>query len=240
MRVIPAIDLYNQKVVRLKKGDYNQQTEYALSPLEQARVYAEAGFKHVHIVDLNGAKEGRFVNLPVIEEIITKLGVTVQTGGGIRTFDDAQRLLDSGLSQLICSSMVVKNPSDWEKMLSVLGGDVCILGLDVKEGKLAYAGWLETTEETIEEFLTRYLPLGLKNVLSTDISRDGMLSGINVDLYKLLQEKFPNLNFIASGGLKNADDLKALQAIDCFGVVVGKAYYEGHITLAEMMGYHLK
>jgi phosphoribosylformimino-5-aminoimidazole carboxamide ribotide isomerase len=238
MLVIPAIDLYDQKVVRLKKGDYNQQTEYALSPLEQARVYAEAGFRHLHIVDLNGAKEGRFVNLPVIEEIISSLGVTVQTGGGIRTFADAKRLLDAGLSQLICSSIVVKNPSDWEKMLAELGGDVCILGLDVKDGKLAYAGWLETSDETIEEFLTKYLPLGLKNVLSTDISRDGMLSGINVELYKRLQESFPDLHFIASGGLKNADDLKALQAIDVHGVVIGKAYYEGHISLEEMMSFN--
>ncbi|TNE74442.1 1-(5-phosphoribosyl)-5-[(5-phosphoribosylamino)methylideneamino]imidazole-4-carboxamide isomerase [bacterium] len=238
MRVIPAIDLYNQKVVRLKKGDYNQQTEYNLSPFEQAKVYVDAGFKHLHIVDLNGAKEGKFVNLPVIEEIIQKLNVSVQTGGGIRTFDDAKRLLDSGLSQLICSSIVVKNPSDWQKMLTELGGETCILGLDVKDGKLAYAGWLETSDETIEEFLKKYIPMGLKNVLSTDISRDGMLSGINVELYKQLQDSFPELDFIASGGLKDVRDLEALKAIDVYGVVVGKAYYEAHISLDEMIGFN--
>jgi len=238
MHVIPAIDLYDSKVVRLKKGDYNTQTEYALSPLEQARVYAEAGFKHLHIVDLNGAKEGKFVNLPVIEEIIQKLGVTVQTGGGIRTFDDAQRLLDSGLSQLICSSIVVKNPSDWEKMLSVLGGKTCILGLDIKDGKLAYGGWLETSKESVESFLEKYLPLGIEYVLSTDISRDGMLSGINVELYDRLQKSFPQLKFIASGGLKNVHDLEQLQAIHSHGVVVGKAYYEGHLSLDEMLHHH--
>lgn len=237
MRVIPAIDLYNFKVVRLKKGDYNQQTEYALSPLEQAKVYVDAGFNHLHIVDLNGAKEGRFVNLPVIQEIIDKLGVSIQTGGGIRTFADAKQLLDAGVSQLICSSIVVKNPTDWLKMLTEFGGKSCIMGLDIKEGKLAYGGWLETTEESVEEFLQRYVPHGLEYVLSTDISRDGMLSGINVDLYKTMQESFPSLKIIASGGLKNARDLYLLNQINSYGVVVGKAYYEGHISLEEMKAY---
>lgn len=238
MHVIPAIDLYDSKVVRLKKGDYDQQTEYALSPLEQARVYAEAGFSHLHIVDLNGAKEGRFVNLPVIKEIIETLGVTVQTGGGIRRFEDAQLLLDSGVSQLICSSIVVKNPTDWEKMLHTFGGKTCILGLDIKNGKLAYGGWLETSSETVEQILQRYIPQGIEYVLSTDISRDGMLSGINAELYKRLQESFPTLTFIASGGLKSVEDLQKLAAQSTFGVVVGKAYYEGHITLEEMKQYH--
>lgn len=234
MQVIPAIDLYDFKVVRLKKGDYNQQTEYALSPLEQAKVFVDAGFNHLHIVDLNGAKEGRFVNLPVIQEIIDTLGISIQTGGGIRTFADAKQLLDAGVSQLICSSIVVKNPKDWLKMLQEFGGKSCILGLDVKDGKLAYSGWLETSEESIEEFLQRYVPHGLEYVLSTDISRDGMLSGINVDLYKQMQESFPSLKIIASGGLKNAHDLYLLNQINSYGVVVGKAYYEGHISLEEM------
>ena len=237
MRVIPAIDLYDFKVVRLKKGDYNQQTEYALTPLEQAKVYADAGFNHIHIVDLNGAKEGRFVNLPVIQEIIDTLGVSVQTGGGIRSFADAKQLLDAGLNQLICSSIVVKNPTDWLRMLDEFGGSKCILGLDVKDGKLAYGGWLETSEETYVEFLQKYLPHGLEYVLSTDISRDGMLSGINVDLYKSMQADFPNLKIIASGGLKDASDLQKLHTINSYGVVIGKAYYEGHLTLEEMMSY---
>lgn len=238
MHVIPAIDLFDSKVVRLQKGDYNSQTTYDLSPIEQARVYADAGFNHLHIVDLNGAKEGRFVNLPIIKEIIDELGVTVQTGGGIRTFDDAQRLVDSGLSQLICSSIVAKNPKDWEKMLAEFGGEKCILGLDIKDGKLAYSGWLETTQETVETILQRYVPKGVTYVLSTDISRDGMLSGINVDLYESMQKDFPEVKFIASGGLKNATDLEALNQIDVYGVVVGRAYYEGHITLDEMKAWN--
>lgn len=240
MHVIPAIDLYDFKVVRLKKGDYNTQTEYALSPLEQARVYKEAGFSHLHIVDLNGAKEGRFVNLPVIREIIDTLGVSVQTGGGIRTFNDAKVLLDAGLSQLICSSIVVKNPTDWLRMLTEFGGSKCILGLDVKDGKLAYGGWLETSSESIETFLQKYVPHGLEYVLSTDISRDGMLSGINVGLYDSMQKAFPSLNVIASGGLKDVSDLQKLNEIQSYGVVVGKAYYEGHITLEEMMSFNRK
>lgn len=238
MKVIPAIDLFDHEVVRLRKGDYNQKTNYKLTPLEQAKVYKEAGFNHLHIVDLNGAKEGKFVNLPIIKEIIQELDVTIQSGGGVRTFEDGLQLIDAGISQIICSSIVVKNPSDWKRLLTELGGDACILGLDIKDGKLAFGGWLETSDKPLNSFIDEFIPDGLSNILSTDISRDGMLSGVNVELYHQMQKDFPNLNIIASGGVKNADDLKQLEAIQSYGVVVGKAYYEGHLSLDEMMKSH--
>jgi phosphoribosylformimino-5-aminoimidazole carboxamide ribotide isomerase len=234
INVIPAIDLYNGNVVRLQKGDYNKETQYEQNPLEQAKIYQEAGFHHLHIVDLNGAKEGEFKNLNIIKEIIDETGLSIQSGGGIRTFQDCETLFEAGISKIVCSSMVVKNEPDWIKALETFGGEKCILGLDVKDGKMAYGGWLETSDEPIEEFINPMVDAGLKTVLSTDISRDGMLSGPNLEMYADLQKRFPQLNWIASGGVSNLEDLVELRNHNLYGVVVGKAYYEGNIRLDEM------
>lgn len=233
MKIIPAIDLLDGRVVRLQKGDYAKKTVYNDNPVEEAAKFKEAGFSHIHIVDLNGAKSGEFENLPIIKIIIKELGLSVQTGGGVRSRNDIDHLLDAGLSGVICSSMAVKKPDEWmgavedhpEKM---------ILGLDLKDGKMAYGGWLETSDRSISDFLQPMQDAGLKTVLSTDISRDGMLSGPNIQMYKDLQSEFPTLNWIASGGVSNMEDLRRLQKIDVYGVVVGKAYYEGRIRLQEM------
>ena len=233
MRVIPAIDLLDGKVVRLHKGAYKDVTVYHESALEQARLFKEAGFEHIHVVDLNGAKEGAFVNLPHIQAIINELGLSVQTGGGIRTFEDVERLLDAGLSKVICSSMAIKNEPDWIKALENYPGNA-ILGMDLKDGKIAYAGWLETAEESVESFLNRMIEHGLQEVLCTDISKDGTLSGPNFELYNTLKASFPNTEFIASGGVSSKDDLEILATNNIDAVVVGKAYYEGRITLDEM------
>lgn len=237
MLVIPAIDLLNGKVVRLKKGDYNEVTVYNDNPVAEARKFKDAGFSYIHVVDLNGAKEGTFANLDVIRQIMDETGLSIQTGGGIRSYEDGENLLENGIQRIICSSMAVKNTEDWYRLIETYQ-DRAVLGMDLKDGKMAYGGWLETSDESIKSFLQPMIERGLKTVLSTDISRDGMLSGPNMELYEELQVEFPDLNFIASGGVSNAEDLKQLEALDLYGVVVGRAYYEDRISLEQMTRYH--
>lgn len=233
MKVIPAIDLLDGEVVRLKKGDYTQKTVYNQNPLEEAESFKKAGFDHIHVVDLNGAKSGIFENLPIIKEIINELGLSVQTGGGVRSQKDIDLLLKAGLSGVICSSMAVKKPKEFLESVKRNPKEM-ILGLDLKDGKMAYGGWLETSDKSVEEFLDPLIEAGLRTVLSTDISRDGMLSGPNTEMYVDLQERFPSLNWIASGGVSNLQDLVILNEKSLYGVVVGKAYYENLISLKEM------
>lgn len=238
MKVIPAIDLLDGNVVRLQKGDYEKVTVYSNDPVALVSKFREAGFTHVHIVDLDGARSGEFKNLEVITEIVKSTGMTVQTGGGIRNYGHCSMLLDAGISKLICSSMAVLNEPDWVKALHNFGGDRCILGMDLKNGKMAYSGWLKTMEEPVDHFLLRMIDHGLTEVLCTDISRDGMLTGANIELYKNLMNSFTNIDFIASGGVASAEDLEKLQLIGVHGVVVGRAYLDGHISLEEMIFFH--
>lgn len=237
MVVIPAIDLLDGKVVRLHKGDYEKATIYNDNPLAEAKKFKEAGFNHIHIVDLNGAKEGKFVNLKHIKKIISKLDLSVQTGGGIRSYGDAKMLLEQQVSNIICSSMAVKNPEEWLKVLQDYG-DRAILGMDLKDGKVAYGGWLETLDKSLDDFLQPMMDRGLSTVLCTDISKDGTLEGPNLELYQQLSKQFPALNFIASGGVSDAKDLQALSDRQQYGVVVGRAYYEDKLSLKEMQKYH--
>jgi len=233
IRIIPAIDLLDGQAVRLQKGDYDKKTIYNHNPLEEARKFKAAGFDHIHVVDLNGAKSGSFENLPIIKTMISELGLSVQTGGGVRSRKDIDQLLNAGLSGIICSSMAVKKPEEWMKAVEDHPHEM-ILGLDLKDGKMAYGGWLETSDAPIEEFINPMIDAGLKTVLSTDIARDGMLSGPNLEMYADLQERFPQLSWIASGGVSNLADLVELRNHGLYGVVVGKAYYEGNIRLDEM------
>lgn len=237
MNIIPAIDLLDGQVVRLQKGDYNKKTIYNHNPIEEAAKFKAAGFEHIHVVDLNGAKSGSFENLPIIKTIINELGLTVQTGGGVRSQEDIQKLLNAGLSGIICSSMAVKKPDEFLAAIQK-NPDEIILGLDLKNGKMAYGGWLETSDKPIEDFLNPMIEAGLKKVLSTDIARDGMLTGPNFDMYSDLQSRFPGVKWIASGGVSNLQDLTQLNSIKVDGVVVGKAYYEGHIGLDDMAHLH--
>ncbi|MEX0929172.1 MAG: 1-(5-phosphoribosyl)-5-[(5-phosphoribosylamino)methylideneamino]imidazole-4-carboxamide isomerase [Balneolales bacterium] len=234
MHVIPAIDLLDGHVVRLKKGAYNTASEYKLDPVSQALAFKEAGFGHIHVVDLNGAREGRFVNLPLIREIISETGLSVQSGGGIRSFRDAKTLIDAGISKIVCGSMAVKNEPEWLKTLRHFGGETCIMGLDLKDGRIAYSGWEETADEDAFDFLQRMSGEGLREILCTDISRDGMLTGVNLGLYALLTERFPGLKIIASGGVSGMADLDELNRLNMHAVVVGRAYYEGYLNLEEM------
>ena len=237
MNIIPAIDLLDGQAVRLQKGDYAKKTIYNHNPLEEAQKFKTAGFDHIHVVDLNGAKSGNFENLPIIRSIIDDLGLSVQTGGGVRSRKDIDLLLKAGLSGIICSSMAVKSPGDFRNAVEAHPNEM-ILGLDLKDGKMAYGGWLETSDRPIEEFLNPLIEAGLKTVLSTDIARDGMLSGPNTEMYSDLQKRFPDVSWIASGGVSNLQDLIELQNHNLYGVVVGKAYYEGNIRLDEMRDLH--
>ncbi len=238
MQVIPAIDLLNGQVVRLKKGDYNEVTVYSENPVSFVKKFKEAGFTHIHVVDLNGAREGRFVNLPVIESIIEETGVGVQCGGGIRSRGDIKTLLKAGVSRIVSSSMAVQQPDEWQSALDYYGGDTCILGLDIKNGKMAYGGWEETSDENALDFLGGMIRLGVKTILCTDVSRDGMLTGINSGLYNEITKRYPQVNIIASGGVADEEDLRQLAIEGMYGVVVGRAYYEGKLTLETMISYH--
>lgn len=233
MKVIPAIDLLDGKVVRLEKGDYDKETVYNDDPVAEARTFRSAGFNHLHVIDLNGAREGSFINLGSIQQIIDDTGLSVQSGGGIRKEADALKLLGSGISKVICTSMAVRSPDDWLRLLE-RHADRVILGMDLKEGKIAYSGWTKTLDEPVESFLEPMLERGLQEILCTDVERDGMLSGPNVALYRNLMEQFPAINFIASGGVSGKKDLIDLQNIGIHAAVVGRAYYEGNITLDEM------
>jgi len=234
MHVIPAIDLLDGNVVRLSKGDYDQAQIYNHDPLTQAHAFEQAGFRHIHIVDLNGARDGEFVNLSHIQRIIRGTGLSVQTGGGIRSYDDAAKLLDTGINKIISSSMAIRNPEAWQKVLNIYGPERCIFGMDLKNGRIAISGWMEQVERSTEDSLNDMITAGLKYVLCTDISRDGTLEGANIALYKQLMKQYPTLNFIASGGVSGSTDLKRLAATKVYGVVVGRAYYEGKLTLQEM------
>jgi len=237
MHVIPAIDLLEGKVVRLQKGDYEKVTVYNENAVEEARNFKEKGFNYIHVVDLDGARDGIFTNQDIIKKIIRETGLSVQSGGGIRSYNEGSDLLKKGVQKIICSSLAVKKPGQWKQLIRDFPERV-ILGLDLKDGKLAYGGWKETSEDTIRSILDPMVAEGLQYVLSTDIARDGMLSGPNIELYKMLKEEFPCLRIIASGGVSGIQDLKALQNMEIYGVVVGKAYYEGRLTLEEMKKYH--
>ncbi|TVQ15205.1 MAG: 1-(5-phosphoribosyl)-5-[(5-phosphoribosylamino)methylideneamino]imidazole-4-carboxamide isomerase [Balneolaceae bacterium] len=237
MRIIPALDLLDGRVVRLKQGDYEQVTIYSDDPVFMARTIQAAGFNHIHLVDLNGARQGEFANLGMIREIIRDTGLSVQAGGGIRSYRDCEILFEAGINKIVSTSMAVRNEPDWMKAISEFG-DKCILGMDLRDGKIALAGWLETAEESADSFLARMVDAGLREVLCTDISRDGMLTGPNFGLYNDLLRKFPDTEFIASGGVSRFGDLEILKKSGVHAVVVGRAMLESKISLEEMAALH--
>ncbi len=238
MLVIPAIDLLDGKVVRLQQGSYEKVTVYNENLRDEAQKFHQAGFRHIHIVDLDGARDGSSQNFNLIKQIKDESGLTIQTGGGLRSYADAKKFLDAGIDQIVCSSMAVKSRSDWMKLLQNFP-DKMILGLDLKEGEMAYGGWLKTTGQSINSFLKPMIEQGLRYVLCTDIARDGMLKGPNFELYQSLKELYPMLKFIASGGVSSNKDLEKLTNMGLYGVVVGRAYYEGIISLDEMQEFNL-
>ncbi len=231
LTLIPAIDLMDGRCVRLTQGAYNTKKVYSMDPLEQAKLFEDVGLKRLHLVDLDGAQQGRVVNWPVLEKIKKHTGLVVDFGGGIRSNDDVQKVVEAGADFFTIGSIAVKNPSLVENWLQSFGADKIILGSDVKNERIAIHGWQEQSSWTVFELIAFYLPKGIKTVICTDVSRDGMLQGPNIELYRKLRKRYPDLHIIASGGVQGIEDFKALEQVGVDGVIFGKAYYEGRIRL---------
>lgn len=235
MRIIPAIDIIDGKCVRLTQGDYAQKKIYNENPLEVAKEFEDAGLKYLHLIDLDGAKAGKVINWSVLENITTHTNLVVDFGGGIKTDEEVKRLFDLGIQQVNIGSIAVKNPMKIVEWLQMFGGEKIILSADVKNEMISISGWQEDSSIPITVFLKDYIQKGIEYVTCTDISTDGMLTGPNFELYTKILLSFPQLNVVASGGVSCMDDLHELKQIGADGVIVGKAIYEGRVTLAELV-----
>ncbi len=232
MIIWPAIDLLNGNCVRLTKGEYDTSKTYNEDPVAQAEIFANAGLDHLHIVDLDGAKSGETENFELIKKMVQHSGMKVQVGGGIRDKVRIERYLAAGVSRVILGSSAVKSPEFLADCVTHFGPDKIVLGLDVRDRKIAIHGWTEESEWDLVDFLKRYTGI---NVLMTDIGQDGTLSGLSLELYKEVMKSFLNLNFIASGGVASLDDITGAQAIGMQDVIVGKAIYENKILLEDLV-----
>ena len=236
--IIPAIDLINGKVVRLYQGDYGQKTEYTASAQERFDLYVAAGATQLHLVDLDGAKDASKRQLTVIRELLQNTKAPVQIGGGVRTEQDVNDLLDAGANRVVVGSTAVKDPQMVMGWMEKYGAEQIVLALDVNidangQRKIAVAGWQQDSGVTIEALIERFLPAGLKHVLCTDISRDGTLQGSNVALYQSLAAQYPQVSFQASGGIGGIQDIEALKGSGVGGVILGRALLEGKFTAEE-------
>ena len=229
MILLPAIDLYEKKVVRLTRGDYAQMTVYSDDPVAQAKLFQDAGAQWLHTVDLEGAKDGSTPNYSVIEAICKDTNLKVEIGGGIRSLDTIQKYLDAGVERVILGTKAVTDPAFLEESLDKFGSHIAV-GVDIKDGKIAIKGWLETAQDSVEDFFTKLCKLGVSTVICTDVSKDGMLAGTNVDIYRQLSQKF-SLDLIASGGVSSQEDLTRLKALGLYGAILGKALYTGALDL---------
>jgi phosphoribosylformimino-5-aminoimidazole carboxamide ribotide isomerase len=234
MEIIPAIDLIDGKCVRLTEGDFSQKTIYNESPVEVAKQFEAAGIRRLHLVDLDGAKAGKVVNWKVLEAITRETAMVVDFGGGIKTVDEVQRVFDLGAGYATIGSVAVKNEILLLEWFQKYGAEKFLVGADVKNEKLAIGGWLETTGVDIIDFIRKYMRHGIRQLFCTDVSKDGKLEGPSLDLYRKIIQHFPQLHFIASGGVSSMEDLYSLKEIGCKGVIVGKAIYENRITLGEL------
>lgn len=238
MQIIPAIDIIGGKCVRLTQGDYEKKKVYNENPLEIAKQFEDAGLRRLHLVDLDGAREGTVKNWKVLETIAGKTGLIIDFGGGIKTEKNVQIVFDSGAAMATVGSIAVKNETKFTGWLKKFGAEKFLLGADVKEEKIAVHGWQEKTEIWIYDFIEKYIGHGLQQLFCTDVSKDGKLEGPSIELYKNIIKKFPALNFIASGGVSSMKDLEELQEIGCKGAIVGKAIYENRISLKELNSIH--
>lgn len=232
IEILPAIDLLNGKCVRLTKGEYDSSKIYSNDPLEVALTYAEKGFRRVHIVDLDGAREQSPQNLNIVEKIVSLTNLEVQYGGGIKSETSINQLFDCGVRRAICGSIAVTNPTLFNQWLEKFGSDRILLGADVKNRKVAINGWIKTSEIEISDLIKQFPTL--TQVICTDISKDGTLTAPNFELYRELQEKFPAIHFTASGGISTIKDIERLDRMNLNSVIVGKAIYENRIKLEEL------
>jgi phosphoribosylformimino-5-aminoimidazole carboxamide ribotide isomerase len=234
MEIIPAIDLIDGQAVRLTGGDYAQKTVYASDPLEVAKLFEAEGIRRLHLVDLDGAKAGKVINLNVLERIASNTSLKIDFGGGIKRRVDLDAVLNAGASWATIGTLAVKEPEVLKSWFEAYGADKFVLGADVRGELVSVSGWLEDTQKNVFDLLEEWIALGLKQAFCTDISRDGKLQGPSVGLYEKVITRFPSLYFIASGGVSRMEDLHALRDAGCAAAIVGKAYYEGRITAAEL------
>ena len=229
MELFPAIDLIGGCAVRLVKGDYAQKTVYSDNPAEVAKSFAAAGAKYLHVVDLEGAKDGGTPNLETIQNIVENGGLLVEVGGGIRSEEVIKKYLDAGVFRVILGTAAVQNPAFLEEMVQKYGEKIAV-GVDIKDGMVAIKGWTEVSAESCFDFCEKLQKIGVKTIICTDISKDGLLSGTNLELYKELSEKF-SVDIVASGGVTTLDDVKKLADMGMYGAILGKALYTGNIDL---------
>lgn len=234
MEIIPAIDIIEGKCVRLTHGDYSQKKVYNEHPLEVAKEFEDAGMKRLHLVDLDGAKAGAVKNWKVLETIAGKTTIAIDFGGGIKSEKDVQIVFESGAALATVGSMAVKERDVFVQWLTKFSADKFFLGADVKKEKITVSGWTEQTEIWVYDFIEDYIQKGVNQIFCTDVSKDGALEGPSTELYKNIIEKFPELHFVASGGVSSLDDVYKLQDIGCKGVIIGKAIYEGRVQLHDL------
>ncbi|GAB4126947.1 MAG: 1-(5-phosphoribosyl)-5-[(5-phosphoribosylamino) methylideneamino]imidazole-4-carboxamide isomerase [Raineya sp.] len=234
MRIIPAIDLIEGKCVRLTQGDYTQKTIYNEDPLAVAQMFEDAGLQYLHLVDLDGAKQKKVINLNVLEKIAKYTKLHIDFGGGVQSDEDIEKVFEAGAKQVTGGSIAVRNPEMFDNWLQKYGADRIILGADVKNEQIAISGWAEVSHLPILKFLQSYQEKGIKYVICTDISKDGLLQGTAKELYAKIQEHFPDLQLIASGGVSSIQDIRDLAQQGLAGVIIGKAIYENKIKLSEL------
>ncbi len=238
IRIIPAIDIIDGKCVRLTQGDYAQKKVYNENPLEVARSFQDAGIQRLHLVDLDGARQKRIINYKVLETIAAQTQLVIDFGGGLQSDEDLRIAFESGAAQVTGGSIAVKEPQTFLSWLEKYGNDRIILGADARDEKIAVSGWQETTGISIFDFLEEYVAKGVKYTISTDVAKDGLLQGPSTELYRKIGEKLPELSVIASGGISTMDDIFNLNAMEIYGVIVGKAIYENRISLKEIEQFY--
>ena len=231
MIVFPAIDLYDKKAVRLYKGDYGNMTIYSENPIEIARDFEEKGASWVHMVDLEGAKEGTTPNLEIVKQVVRETDLSVEIGGGIRSMETAEAYFKAGVNRIILGTAAVDDEDFLKAAVNRYGKGIAV-GADVRDGQVAIKGWLEKSQYSLESFMENMQALGVETVICTDISRDGAMKGTNLKLYKELSERF-NMNIVASGGVSSMEDIVALMEMNLYGAIIGKAYYTGAIDLRK-------
>lgn len=234
IELIPAIDLIDGKCVRLSQGDFAQRRVYSDNPLEMAKVFEGAGLRRLHLVDLDGARYGKIANLSVLESIAKNTSLEIDFGGGIRSSEDISSILAAGASMAAVGSVAVKEPEVFRHWLETFGGEKILLGADVRDGKLAVNGWQVPTDVHIIPFLKNCQRIHVSQVFVTDISKDGLLKGPAVSLYRQITNECPNIKLIASGGVSSMNDIRELDNAGCAGVIVGKALYENKIDLKQI------
>lgn len=233
MIIFPAIDLFSKKAVRLYKGDYREMTVYSENPIEIARDFETQGATHIHIVDLEGAKDGTTPNIDIVKQVANETGLFVEIGGGIRNIETVEKYLSAGVGRVILGTAAV-NDTEFLKSAVKQYGDKIAVGADVKDGFIAIKGWLEKSQITLEDFLSSMQEIGVKYIICTDISKDGAMSGTNLELYRTLSKKY-SMNITASGGVSSLDDINKLREMNIYGAIIGKAYYIGAIDLKEAL-----